>query len=245
MAIPLFWLALAGCEAPPTLTVLAAASLGDAFADLERAFEAAHPGVDVVVSHAGSQALATQIRHGIRADVVASADLEHVATLAAEGLVATPRPFATNELVIAMPEGSQSALGLSELHTVHRLVLGDPEVPVGRYADALLDAAGEIHGQDWRAAVASRVVSREPNVRMVAAKVRLGEASAALVYATDVTEGLRAVTLPSGLAPIPTYHHAVLTDAAVPELARAWVAFVESDDGRALLAAHGFKPTEP
>lgn len=236
-------LLLGGCGAPPrTLTVLAAASLTDAFADLERAFEAAHPGVDVVVSTGGSHTLATQVRHGLRADVLASADEAHLAALAADGLAEAHRPFATNVLVLAFAEGVDAS-GLDDLPRVERLVLGADEVPLGRYTRDLLDVAEGRLGAAWRAAVDARVVSREPNARIVAAKVALGEADAAIVYATDTGPALRTIPLPD--APVAAYHHAPLADAPEPSLARTWTDFVESPEGRAVLAARGFGPIVP
>lgn len=235
---------LGGCGAPERtpLTVLAASSLTDVFGELERRFEAEHPEVDVVVAFGGTQALATQIRHGLRADVLASADEAHVTALAAEGLVEAPRPFAHNALVLAVADGAGD-VAWRDLPELERLVVGDADVPLGRYTSALLDDAGERYGAAWRAAVEARVVSREPHARAVSAKVALGEADAAIVYATDVPVGHRAIGWPDG--PVATYHHAALTEAPEPGLARAWTTFVASPDGRAALEAHGFGLPSP
>lgn len=246
-------LGLLGCLGEPvadagqperqTLTVLAASSLTDAFADLERVFEARHPQVDVVVSVAGSQTLATQVRHGLRADVLASADSHHIAELWSEGLASVPLAFAANELVLAVHEGVHVPAGLEQLPSLERLVVGADQVPVGRYTDALLDAAEGRYGSAWRASVEDRVVSREPNVRLVAAKVGLGEADAALVYATDVaaTDGLRPVELPEDLRPDVGCFHALVVGSASPQLALSWMDFVESAEGQQVLAARGFR----
>lgn len=241
-------LLLLGCGADPaagetsapqqTLTVLAAASLTEAFADLERAFEALHPEVDVAIATAGSQALATQIRHGIQADVFASADALHADALAREGLVEAPRRFAGNALALVVSDRVAGPVTLETLPELDRLVVGGDEVPVGRYTRALFDAAQARYGDGWRSSVEARVVSREPSARLVAAKVAMGEADAAIVYATDAAD---AVPLPAELAPAIGCYHAPLTAATEPELARAWIALVESPEGQALLAARGFQ----
>lgn len=241
-------LALTGCGSSPsparthTLTVLAAASLTDAFTDLERGFEAAHPDVDVTLSFAGSQALATQIRHGLTADVFASADAHHIDALASEGLALTPRPFAQNTLVLAVTTSTPAVVDLEHLGDVGSLVVGADEAPVGRYTQNLLQTAQIRYGDAWRAEVESRVVSREPNVRLVLTKVAMGEADAAIVYATDVAamSGVRAVPLPEGMSPRSVYLDARLTASPSPELADTWLAYVASADGRAALAARGF-----
>ncbi len=223
------------------LTVLAASSLTEAFSELEEAFERAYPGVDVILSFAGTQALAAQIRHGLAADVLASAHAHHVDTLHSDGHVEAVRPLAEGNLVIAFAP-HVDPVSLEELGRVGSLVVGAPEVPVGTYTEALFDAAEQHYGPQWRREVEQRVVSRELNVRLVLAKVAMGEADAAIVYATDLPSdgSIRAVGLPTELAPAPTYHHARVVGAPSGELAAAWMAFVESDAGVQTLTARGF-----
>lgn len=57
-----------GDEETSTLTVLAAASLTDAFGEFERSFEEQNPGTAVRVSFAGTSELLTQIQQGASAD---------------------------------------------------------------------------------------------------------------------------------------------------------------------------------
>ena len=82
------------------------------------------------------------------------------------------RVFARNELVVVVPRGS-TVRTFADLPSAPKIVLGTPEVPIGRYSDQLLDKAGA----DFKAKVMGHVVSREPNVRQVLAKVTLGEAA--------------------------------------------------------------------
>ncbi|MEC8423459.1 MAG: molybdate ABC transporter substrate-binding protein, partial [Myxococcota bacterium] len=206
---------LCGCSATssgPDLRILTASSLGEVFASLASVFASTRPGVDVELVTAGSQTLAVQLRYGIEADVLASADVETTTRLAADGLVERGTPFATGQLVLAVSEQAASGLGLANLDTARRIVLGAPDAPVGRYADALLTDAASRFGPDWRRAVEARVVSREPDARKVAAKISLGEADAALVYATTVQDlpGIQTVSLPAALGPTPVYVQATV-----------------------------------
>lgn len=226
-----------------TLTVLAASSLTDAFAALERQFEREHPGVDVQVSTAGSQALRVQIEHGAPGDVFASADPEHMQALRSAGLVTDAHPFAGGGLAVVVPADNPAQIeSLEQLPRARRVVLGAPEVPVGRYARALLDRADHHYGDEFRRRVEDHVVSQEPNVRLVLAKVELGEADAAIVYRSDVTAARRVATIPipPALDVAAEYHVGVLVGSEHPDLARRWVEHLESPPGQATLHTHGF-----
>src|SRR5882724_4645733 len=82
------------------ITVFAAASLTGTFTQLGKDFEAAHPGVKVHFSFAGSSALAQQINQGAPADVFASAAPKNMDQVTDKG---TPNTFATNTAEIAVP----------------------------------------------------------------------------------------------------------------------------------------------
>ncbi len=90
---------------PRTLTVFAASSLLDAFTDLGKAYEAAHPGVTVAFNFDGSASLRAQFEQGAVADVFASANQKEMDTVAAAGLVVSgaAKPFASNVLVVILP----------------------------------------------------------------------------------------------------------------------------------------------
>jgi molybdate transport system substrate-binding protein len=124
-----------------------------------------------------------------------------------------------------------------------RIVLGVPEVPIGRYSLEILDRASTVT-PDFRTNVEARVVSRELNVRQVLAKVAIGEADAGIVYRTDVraTEGVAVREIPSMLNVIAEYPIAVLHEARNPQLAAELVALVRSAQGQRALDEAGFLP---
>ncbi|MCA9651810.1 MAG: molybdate ABC transporter substrate-binding protein [Myxococcales bacterium] len=224
-----------------TLTVLAAASLTDAFTELASDFQAAQ-GVAVVLSTAGSQALRVQIEQGAPADLFASANARHMEALVEAGWVRDAEVFATGELVLVVPRGNPAGLRtLEDLPRAERVVLGTPEVPIGSYARTVLDRAEALYGPGFRSRVEARVVSLEPNVRLVLTKVELGEADAALVYRSDATSAraVEVVSLPE-LGVRPEYHVGVLTAAAAPGLAERFVALLRGEAGQAVLRRHGF-----
>lgn len=253
VALALLLGALWGCKrpGPPAaqerrLVVYAAASLREAFTAIGEDFERAQPGVELTFSFAGSQQLRTQLEHGAPADVFASADQRQMDELLRAGRVLGPVVFARNEPVLVVAQESAGAIrGLGDLPGASRLVIGAPEVPIGRYTLALLDRASASLGPDFRARVEARVVSRELNVRQVLAKVVLGEAQAGIVYRTDARSAqdrVAVVKIPEELNVIAEYPIAVVSQAAHPGLARAWVERVLSADGQRALRAAGFLP---
>lgn len=238
-AVGLLW----GCGSsqPPreALTVFAASSLTEAFEAIEVAYEQAHPDVDVRLVFAGSQVLRLQIAQGARADVFASADEDHMAALERAGRVEGVVPFARNEPVVIVPLASELR-SFEDLRLAERIVLGTQTVPIGRYADAVLARTGSVLGAGFEEQVRGHVVSRESNVRLVRAKVELGEADAAIVYRTDVNEQVRALAVPPALTVAATYPIATVADGS--DRAPDFVAFVTSAEGARLLEARGFTP---
>lgn len=212
------------------LQVYAAASLSGAFDAIGAAFESEHPAIDVTAVYDGSSTLVTQILEGAPADVFAAAD-EATAARAGE-LALDPHVFATNTLVIAVPAGNPASVAdLADLADV-TTVLCAPEVPCGAAAAALLEEAG----------VDVTPASIEQNVTAVLTKVSAGEADAGLVYATDA-RGAEAVDaiVPEGAADVVNrYPITALADAPNPDAAAAFVAFVQSETARAILADRGF-----
>jgi molybdate transport system substrate-binding protein len=218
-----------------SLTVSAAASLGTAFDEIAAEFEAEHPGVDVrPISYDGSSTLATQILEGAPVDVFASADEGNMQKVVDADLAEAPRLFASNTLVIAVPLGNPARIGtLADLAEPDAdVVLCASEVPCGAASAMLLDAAG----------VTVAPASVEQNVTAVLTKVAAGEADAGLVYATDARaeDAVEAIVPEGADAVVNRYPIAALRDAADPEVAAAFVAFVAGERGRAILADLGF-----
>jgi molybdate transport system substrate-binding protein len=211
------------------LTVLAAASLTEAFTDLDT-----NPDADYGFD--GSQALARQIEQGAPADVFASADTATMQALVRAGLVEEPRTFARNVLEIAVEPGNpKNVRGLADLARPDVLtVLADPSVPAGDYARRAFGRAG-LEVPDAR--------SLELDVKAALAKVALGEADAAVVYATDVAaagDDVEGVQIPDAHNVVATYPIAVVSASHRKSDARAFVEQVLGEPGRRALRARGF-----
>ncbi|GAA1097871.1 molybdate ABC transporter substrate-binding protein [Kitasatospora arboriphila] len=246
-------LALAGCGSDPapsagstgpaasasvsgTVTVFAAASLKEAFTELGRRFEAAHPGSHVVLNFAGSDALAASIVAGAPADVFAAASPATMKTVSDEGGTAgDPVTFARNQLEIAVaPDNPQQITTLQDLAQPGlKVVLCAQQVPCGAAAQKAL-AAGNVQ---------LTPVSWEQDVKAALTKVELREADASLVYQTDVKAAAGkadGVPFPEAARAINDYPIAVLAHAPNTAGAHAFVALAESPEGRRVLTDAGF-----
>lgn len=230
------------------LSIFAASSLTEAFEALEIKFEERHPEIDARMTFAGSQVLRLQLEQGAAADVFASANEDHMRALVDAGLVSESRTFAYNELAVIVPTDNPAEVrSFADLPRATRLVLGTSNVPVGIYARRALQKARTEFGDGFVTQVLSHVVSEESNVRLVRAKVELGEANAAIVYRTDAASSkrVRAVPIPSAINVRASYPIAIVTHSLREPAARRFVEFVLSEFGQKILLEHGLSRRVP
>jgi molybdate transport system substrate-binding protein len=236
------------------LTVFAAASLTEAFTALGRQFEADNPNITVIFNFAGSQQLAQQLAQGAPADVFASANSRQMeVAIKAERIVSgTQQVFVRNRLVAITPADNPGAVNtLQDLTNPDlKVILAAEDVPVGGYSRDYLDkaTADTDFGSEYKDAVLANVVSYEESVKVVLTKVLLGEADAGIVYSSDVTpdqaDQVARIDIPDELNTIATYPIAIVEDTSQPEPAQAFIDYVLSVDGQAVLGAYGFIPVE-
>jgi molybdate transport system substrate-binding protein len=230
---------VAGCgddPGPSPVVVSAASSLEPAFTAYADAAS-----INAKMSFAGSDDLAAQIRQGVTPDVYAAANTSLPDDLHAEGLVQEPVVFATNTLVLAVPEGSD--IGSLEDLTASdiKLAIGDEGVPVGDYTREVLSGLPDGEAD----AILDNVGSLEPDVAGIVGKLTQGAVDAGFVYVTDVvaTDGaLTAIDLPADLQPGVAYGVAVVEGAENPEGARAFIDGLLDGDGATALRDAGFGP---
>lgn len=217
------------------LVVSAASSLTSAFEQYGEAFD----GAAVRFQFAGSDELAAQIGQGVKPDVFAAANTRLPEQLHAEGLVGRPVVFATNQLVLAVPEDSDRVVGLDDLTRPGTTVaIGADTVPIGSYTREVLARLGAQRA----AAILANVRSEEPDVKGIVGKLEQGAVDAGFVYATDVqaADGLRAIALPARLRPQAVYAAAVVDGAPHPAQARAFLSGLLRGDAQTALKEAGF-----
>jgi molybdate transport system substrate-binding protein len=217
------------------VTVFAAASLQPAFDKIGARVKTAYS-VTTTFNYAGTQTLATQLQQGAQGEVFASADTAHMTTLENAGLLSgSSKIFTHNSLEIAVAKGNPK--GIKSLADLARpglvVVLADPSVPAGKYAQ---QALGNAH-------VILHPASLELQVTAVLSKVALGEVDAGIVYVSDVaTNGkVDGVSIADNQNVIADYPIAVLKSAANSAGAQIFIDLVLSTEGQAILRAAGFQ----
>jgi len=219
-----------------TVTVLAAASLTDAFEALADELADEYPDLEIVLSFGPSSGLVEQVLAGAPADVLATADTRTMDKAVSDGAVeGKPVVFARNTLTLAVPAGNPGDVAsLADLAREDlRIALCEPQVPCGAATERLLDVAD----------VAAAPDTLENDVRDTAGKVALGEVDAALIYLTDaaaMADQIDTIDIPEAKEVVNDYPAAVLSGAANQAGAEAFVASLTGEPGRRILGQAGF-----
>lgn len=225
------------------ILVFAAASATTALNAAAARFTA-ETGHEVVVSPAGSSALARQIQQGAPADLFLSANTLWMDALDAEGLIApdSRTDLLGNRLALIAPGAAAPAvaigpgLDLPGLLDGGRLAMALVDaVPAGMYGKAALTALGLWDG------VAAQIAQAD-NVRAALAFVAAGEAPLGIVYVTDAAAE-RSVSVigvfPAETHPPIVYPAAIVAGRDRPPV-RALLAFLRGPEARAAFEAQGF-----
>lgn len=224
------------------INVAAAASLTEAFTDMEKEFEAENPGIDVVYNFGASGTLRTQIEGGAPVDVFASAAEDQMDMLATKGFVYndTREDFVENSLVMIAPKGNTLGLtGMQDLTKteVEKISIGNPDsVPAGKYAKEAITNAGL-----WDS-VSGKMLMAE-NVKQALVYVEKEEADAGFVFMTDVSSAqpdtIEVVTSVPVSTPI-TYPIAVVSSTQNQDDSQLFIDFVTGEKGKSILEQYGF-----
>ena len=229
------------------ILVAAAASLKNAYEDkLIPMFEEANPGVTVKGTYDSSGKLQTQIEEGLDADVFMSAAKKQMIALDEEGMIAsdTITDLLENKIVLIVPTGNEKKLEkFEDIEKADSIALGDPaSVPAGQYSEEALTNLGiwdKIQDK----------VSFGTNVTEVLNQVAAASADAGIVYATDAASMADKVEVvaeaPEGsLSAKVIYPVAVVKGTAHEEVAKEFVAFLQTDKAITVFEDYGFSSAQ-
>jgi len=263
-------LALAACGGNPTpsatptaagpveLVVFAAASMQETLTQIGEQYMAEHENVALLFTFDSSGALKTQIQEGAECDIFISAGQKQMDQLDSsadpsvntEGLdfvlQGTRFDLLENKVALAVPEGNPGNInsyedlkaGL-ESGTV-LLAMGNSDVPVGQYTQKILT----YFGLDEAQLAGAGCITYGSNVKEVTTQVSEGAVDCGIIYGTDAfSAGLTVVeTATAEMCGQVVYPAAVLNISGHPDEARAFLNYVTSDAGDAVLESVGFTP---
>lgn len=242
-------------EAP--LKVLAAGSLRAALTDAAAAFESASPGRRVELGFGASGLLKDRLLGGERADLFASANMEHPQALAAAGKAAPPQAFARNTLCALGAAGFQATpqtLVDRLLEPTVRVGTSTPQAdPAGDYAFAMFARIEKSGRPGARKLLSDKALQLTggpaspppPKDRNVyGALLAAGAADVFITYCTNAViamreePSLKRIEIPETVNVSASYGVTVLDGAGAA--AQPFVQFLLSPTGQAVLARHGF-----
>lgn len=252
--------ASAGAQsASSDLSVFAAGSLRAALGDVSRAFEASHPGTSVRLTFGASGLLKDRLMSGEKADVFASANMEHPEALHAAGKAGQVQRFARNAMCGLVVADS----GTTSVNLVQRML--DPDVKLGT-STPVADPSGDYAWQVFKRIEQSGVLDAFDRLSTKALQLTGGpmsppppagrnvygalvanrSADVFLTYCTNATlavreePSLRTVAVPAEINVGASYGVAGLEGGS--SQAQVFVEFLLGAEGQQILAQHGFAP---
>ena len=199
-------------------------------------------GVEIASDYAGSEVLLSRIKLTGEGDLYMPGDAYYVDLSAGEGLIASQTPVCYFVPVILVQKGNPKKIhGLADLTRPDVGVgLGDPEAcAVGRITASILQKNG-IPPEDVNVKVRTVTVNELVN------HVKLKTLDAAVVWdavAAFAPNETEAVAIPAAENIVSTVAIAILKSSKHPELARKFVEFIASDEGRKIFEKHHYTTT--
>jgi len=248
----------AAAESSTELIVFAAASMTETLTELKTAYEAANPGVSLILSFESSGTLKTQIQEGAECDLFISAgqkqmnqlDISADASVNTEGLDMVLQGsrinLLENKVALVVPEGNPKGIesfdDLAEklgAGTVF-MAMGNSDVPVGQYTQKIL----AFYGLDEAALANAGTLTYGTNVKEVTTQVKAASVDCGVVYGTDAfSAGLEIIdTATAEMCGQVIYPAAVMKASRHPEAAQAFLTWLTGEEASAVFSSVGFTP---
>ena len=238
------------------LVVFAAASLTETLNAIAETYSAENPGVSFRFNFDSSGTLKTQIQEGADCDLFLSAGQKQMnqldstasAEINTEGLdfvdSETRVDLLENKVVLCVPENDDKGIDSFDALAEHLkagdilFCMGNSDVPVGQYTQKILAC----YGLDEEALAEAGVITYGSNVKEVTTQVSEASVDAGVVYCTDAYS--------AGLTPVDEataemcgqviYPAAVLKNALHAEAAKAFLAYLQTEEAGSVFESVGF-----
>jgi molybdate transport system substrate-binding protein len=229
-----------------TVRVAAAADLRYALDALVERFHAAHPDLTIAPTYGSSGVFFAQLQQGAPFDLYLSADVSYPRQLESKGIVASGGTFtyAIGRLVLWVLSDStldlpaQGMRALLDPSVAHVAIANPEHAPYGRAAQAALQSAGMLDEVRPKLVFGENVSQTLQFVQSGSADV--GIVALSLALAPTVANEGRYWDVPLDLYPRMEQGGGILKSARDPQAAGTFVAFMQGDEGRAVLERFGF-----
>lgn len=229
------------------ITVLAAASLTEAFTEMGKDIEK-EKNIKTSFNFAGSQQLVTLIEQDAPADVFASADTKNMDKVIKDKKVERNTIFTKNQLVIGKFKDSKA--NISSLKDLGedgvKIVVGDKSVPCGAYFYKTIDEAviDKYIDKETYNKILKNIKSSELNVKDIVSKVAMGNADVGIVYKTDINKSnqdkIQIIKDKEFLKQKVEYPVAIISASNHKKTAKTFIEYLTSNKGKALMNKYGF-----
>ena len=227
---------------PIELTVCAGVGLTDVIKSINDLYMQENESVTIIANFAAAGTLQQQIEQGAPADVFFTPGVKQMDALQNGGLIIneTRRNLLNNKIVLVVPGNSNP--GISSFmdllkENISQIAIGDPEsVPAGAYGKQALEQLGIYEQVQLKLILCS-------DVRQVLGYVEAGNADAGIVYSTDaaITDNVKiAADAPDEVNSQIVYPVAVIKASQNVAAAKAYIAFLFSDEAKAIFEQYGF-----
>ncbi len=229
------------CAKREAITVSTAISLRPPLLEISSHFKNTHPAIDLFFNFGSSGSLCHQIQNGAPVDIFLSAASEHMDLLLNENIIDrnSHRYILSNKVVLITHKRNESLNDITDLLKpgVKRIAVGEfKTVPIGRYAEDILHSMGLLEKLHPKLVFAK-------NALQTVAYVESENVEAGIVYKTDAEQAknirIAALVPASAHRPI-KYSGAIIRNTTHPELANAFLLFLESDKAKEIFHHYDF-----
>lgn len=226
--------------------VAAAASMTHAMAELVRQFQGKEPGIRITAVYGASGSLFAQVANKAPYDLFLSADTEYPARLVKEGLGVGDSLFvyARGQLVLWAATNVLPGVTVLDVDAlrdarIRKIAIANPKLaPYGRAAEEVMKRGGVYEEVKAKLVYGENVAQTSTFGLTGVADIAMIPASLAVVPA--MKEKGRYSEVPLDGAGLIEQATVLLTNAAQPDAARAFLGFLKSPEGVRILESFGF-----
>ncbi len=252
--------ATAKAGAETELQVFIAASLNNAMQEIAEQYQAAHPGVKILLNADSSGKLMTQIEEGYACDVFFSAAEKQMDQLEQGGFLVdgTRRNVLNNQVcVISRKDSGTKVTGLENIAEAGSIALADGSVPVGKYTREAMVRSGLLEKVDDVSRIMTSEISEQlggveiseqSNVSKVLTTVVEGSCEVGTTYYSDtygyedqlaILEKVPYELSGNVLYPVAAIHNDE-ANASEADAAQDFIGYITSDAGKAIFEKYYF-----